>query len=66
MAVSKIEKLLIDGLKLCGVPKGMSAAIFMTLRTDEQMLEMCKYLDAHRDAPAEELLSEARAIAEEK
>lgn len=40
MALSRAEKYLIDGLKICAVPKGMSAAIFMTLQTDEQMWEM--------------------------
>lgn len=62
MTISKREKLLIDGLKICGVSKGVAAAIFMTLQTDEQMLEMCKYLAEHRTASGEELLGVARII----
>ena len=64
MALSRAEKYLIDGLKICAVPKGMSAAIFMTLQTDEQMWEMCEHLSEHRDATAEELLNKAREIAQ--
>lgn len=63
MKPTKREQLLIDGLKLCGVSKGMGAVIFLTLKTEENMLEMCDYLADHRDATEQELLNKAREIA---
>ena len=63
MELSGNEKLLIQGLQICGISKGMSAVIFMTLQTDEQKLEMCNYLADHKDASDEELLEQARRIA---
>ena len=66
MANTKAEQYLIDGLKVCEVPKGMAAAIFMTLQTDEQMWEMCEYLIENRRMPAKDLLDKAREIAAAK
>ncbi len=63
MAFTETEQLLINGLMLCGISKGMAVAIYMTLQSEEQMLEMCNYLVANRNAPEMELLDKAREIA---
>lgn len=63
MVVSRSEYLLIEGLKIFGVSKGMAAAIFMTLRNDEQMMKMCLYMTAHKEISEKALLDAARQIA---
>ncbi len=63
MAVTEVQQLLIDAMKACGVSNGKGAAIFMTLQTEENMLEMCGYILNHMDATENELLDKAREIA---
>ena len=63
MAVTEVQQLLIDTMKACGVSNGKGAAIFMTLQTEENMMEMCGYILNHMDATESELLDKAREIA---
>lgn len=63
MSLTSAEQLLIQGLKVFEVKKGLAAAIFMTLQNEAQMWELIEYMTSHKDATADELLNQARIVA---
>ena len=64
--MTEIEKRLTHCLKAMGIPRGMSAAIFLTVGEEEQQqTKMLHYMADHREATGEELLNEARRISGE-
>ena len=63
MVVTEVQQLLIDAMKAHGVSTGKGAAIFMTLQTEANMMDMCGYILSHKGATEDELLDKAREIA---
>ena len=64
MGLSETEKMLIHGLKLFPVSKGKSMLILAMLENEEQQNEMMEYMVSHTKATEDELLEQARMIAE--
>ena len=62
MKPNEIQQLLIDYLRNTTLKAGARATVFMILQTDEQMLEMCRYLSKHLSITAEEAIAKARQI----
>lgn len=63
MSVTKIEEALIGYLTLSKIDRGTRVLIFFLLKSEDQKLEMCRYLRANEEATEEELLAKAREIA---
>ncbi len=60
---TETEKLLLDGLRAFGLPRGVRLRIFLMLDTEEQMWEMIDYMVKHQSAQSDELLAVAERIA---
>ena len=60
--VTKIEHMLLSGLRLFPLTKGQRLRIFLMMDTEEQMLKMCQYMTKHLYATAEQLMSKAVQI----
>ena len=56
MAMSKLQKILIDVLKLMGMKEEFILCIMCGLRTDEQIIPMIEYIIEHREATETQLL----------
>lgn len=63
MSTPTIEKLLVNYLKLSNISKGNGALVYVMLPTQEQKLEMCRYLDKNAEAMESEILAAAEKIA---
>ena len=62
MSTPTIEKLLVNYLKLSNISKGNGALVYVMLSTQEQKLEMCRYLDKNAEATESEILATAERI----
>ena len=63
MAVSEIEQLLIDYLRISKAKRDVQVIAFiMTGDSEDQMLELCQYLSENEEATGEEILAAARRI----
>lgn len=60
---TKTEKLLLDGLRAFGLPRGVRLRIFLMLDTKEQMWKMIDYMVKHQSAHSDELFAIAERIA---
>jgi hypothetical protein len=58
-----IEKLLVNYIKLSNISKGNGALVYVMLPTQEQKLNMCRYLDENPEATESEILGMAERIA---
>ena len=62
MEASLLEKTLIGYLKLSKVGKGKGALVFLMMDTDEQMMELCRFLNKNPEATESEILAMAERI----
>ena len=62
---NEIQQLLIDYLKNTSAPEGERALVYMTLKTDDQMLKMCEFLSKNPEATGKRIVAEAQKIAKE-
>lgn len=63
--LTEAEELLIRGLKAFGVRKGAAMEIALRMETEDQQVQMMRYMVANEKATPEELLDEARRISGE-
>ena len=61
---SQIEQLLIGYLRLSKASKGISAIVFILLKTDDLKLAMCDFLSKNEEATEQEILDQARRLAD--
>ena len=66
MPITEVEKLLISGLKLCGVKKGIGMVILLLLKEEDQQMDMIEYIVEHKQATEQELLNVARRMAAQR
>ena len=64
MAVTEIEQLLVDYLSLSRASEGGQALAFIALDTEDQMLKMCRFLSDNEMATEEQIIAQARKIAQ--
>ena len=62
--ITEIERLLIEYLKILRASEATKAITFITLSTDDQMIEMCDYLSKNEEATDKEISAMAQRIAE--
>ena len=62
MALSQIEKILIDGLKEYPISEENQRAIFLFLRAEDDQLAMIKFLMMNPEASEQKILSELERI----
>lgn len=65
MALTELGQLLIDGLQLCSLEEWQRAVIFLKMDSPEKQLEMVRFIGAHNNATAEQLMAAAAQIAGE-
>lgn len=63
MELTEAQKHLIAGLKCSGVSKGHVGMISVLLKTEEQQVEMIRFIVEHKGATEDELMDEAWKIA---
>ena len=66
MAVTEIEQLLVDYLSLSKASKGGQALAFIAMDTEDQMLKMCRFLSDNEMVTEEQIIAQARKIAQEE
>lgn len=58
--LTQLEEILVGYLKTYDMKRGDQAIVFLLLRRkEEQMLEMCWYMEEHPEATADELMQKA-------
>lgn len=62
MELSQVEQVLLGYLKTSKAKKGTQLIVFLALKEENQMIEMCEFLDENEQATDEEILSVAKRI----
>ena len=60
--VTPVERHLLQGLRFFPLTKGQRLRIFLMMDTEEQMLDMMRYMKNHQNATADELMAQAVEI----
>ena len=65
MALSELQKIIVGGLKICGVRAGEIVLAGVMLKTEKQQWEMADYLETVIDNPpsSEVIMQKVQAIA---
>ena len=62
MQITEIEQLLIDFLRTSKAKEGTRRIVFIALKEEEQMLEMCTFLSKNPEANDKEIMATAKRI----
>ena len=62
MALTEIERLLIGYLQTYQIAEHVRVIVFLTLKTEDQKLEMCWFLKENPDTTEDQIMAEAEKI----
>lgn len=64
MALTEVQQILKDALYLCPLTERTRVIVFLMMETEEQALKMARFIVDNEQVTEEEVIAEARKIAE--